>query len=129
MYVGGTMAAVAEKTDGQLDLSGADALSFTAKTGQFAIPYKGITSIEYGQKAGRRVGLAVAVSPVALFSKKRKHYLTIGFNDEKGGKQGAVFELAKGVVHSVVSTIETKSGKKIEFESDEARQHFEKEAK
>jgi hypothetical protein len=129
MYVGGTMMAMPEKTEGKLDLSGDSALVFMAKAGKFAIPYKGIASIEYGQKAGRRVGVALAVSPVALFSKKRKHFVSIAFQDEQGNKQGAVFELAKGVVHSVVTTLETRSGKKVEFESEDAKKHFEKEAK
>jgi len=129
MYVGGTISSIPEKTEGKLDLSGQSMIVFTAKPGKISIPYSGITSIEYGQKAGRRLGLALAVSPVALFSKKRKHYLSVAFQDEQGNKQGAVFELAKGVVHSVVTTLETRSGKKVEFESEDAKKHFEKEAK
>jgi hypothetical protein len=129
MYVGGTLTAISEKTEGKLDLSSDSALVFTAKAGKFTVPYKGLTSIEYGQKAGRRVGVALAVSPVALFSKKRKHYLSIAFSDEQGNKQGAVFEVAKGMIHSVVTNLETRSGKKVEFESEEAKKHFEKEAK
>jgi hypothetical protein len=129
MYVGGTLTAISEKTEGKLDLSSDSALVFTAKAGKITVPYKGLTSIEYGQKAGRRVGVALAVSPVALFSKKRKHYLSIAFSDEQGNKQGAVFEVAKGMIHSVVTNLETRSGKKVEFESEEAKKHFEKEAK
>ena len=41
------------------------------------------------------------VSPLALFSKKRKHYLTSGFSDADGKQQGAVFELAKDTVRSL----------------------------
>lgn len=129
MYVGGTVTHVPEKTEGKLDLSSDAIMLFTAKAGTISIPYKGVTSIEYGQKAGRRVGVALAVSPVALFSKKRKHYVSIAFQDEQGNKQGAVFELAKGVVHSVVTSLEARSGKKVEFESDEAKKQFEKGAK
>jgi hypothetical protein len=129
MYVGGTIRSIAEKTEGKLDLSGDSAAVFTAGSASISIPYRGITALEYGQKAGRRVGVAIAVSPVALFSKKRKHYLSIAFTDEQGNKEGAVFELAKGIVHSVVRTLEARSGKKVEFESEEAKKHFEKEAK
>ncbi len=129
MYVGGTIRSIPEKTEGKLDLSGDTAMVFTAGSTRISIPYRGITTLEYGQKAGRRVGVAIAVSPVALFSKKRKHYLSIAFTDEQGNKEGAVFELAKGIVHSVVSTLEARSGRKVEFESQEAKKHFEKEAK
>jgi hypothetical protein len=129
MYVGGTIAAVQPKTEGKLDLSNDAFAVFTAKGGKFSISYKGITSIEYGQKAGRRVGAALAVSPVLLFSKKRKHFLSVGYQDEQGNKQGAVFELSKGTVHSIATTFQTRSGKQIEFESSEAKEHFEKEMK
>jgi hypothetical protein len=87
------------------------------------IPYKTIQSLEYGQKAGRRVGVALAVSPLFLFSKKRKHFLSIAYLDEQGQKQGAVFELAKGTVRSALSTFETRSGKQIEYESEDAKKH------
>ena len=123
MYVGGTISTLSEKTEGVLNLAESSAV-FTAKSGtKLAIPYGKIESLEYGQKAGRRVGAAVVVSPLFLFSKKRKHFLTIGFEDEAGKKQGGVFELAKGIVRETLSTLETKSGKKVEYESDEARKH------
>ncbi len=125
-YVGGTVANLPEKTDGKLELQ-EDAAVFLAKNNtKLTIPYTKIESLEYGQKAGRRVGVALAVSPLFLFSKKRKHFLTVGFLDEAGKKQGAVFELAKGVVHETLSTLETKSGKKVEYESEEAKKHAEK---
>ncbi len=124
MYVGGTITAIREKTEGKLVTSGDTVATFTAKKGSFTIPYQKISSLEYGQKAGRRIGVAVAVNPLFLLSKKRKHYLTVGFVDENGNKQGAVFEIGKGKVRSVTTVLETRSGKKIEFESDDAKKHF-----
>jgi hypothetical protein len=125
LYVGGTITSVPEKTEGRLDTSDATTAKFAAKKGHFEIPYAKITGLEYGQKAGRRVGVALAVSPVALFSKKRKHYLTVSFSDDQGAKQGAVLEIGKGKIKSVTAMLETRSGKKVEFESEEARKHFE----
>jgi hypothetical protein len=123
-YVGGTAVGVAEKTEGELDLSNQDVAVFTPKSGQkISIPYKQIESLEYGQKVGRRVGVAVAVSPLFLFSKKRKHFLSIGYNDEQGKRQGVVFEMAKGIVRPTLSTFEAHSGKQVEFESEEARKN------
>lgn len=125
MYIGGTITVVPEKTEGKLDTSEAGHATFTAKKGVFRIPYASISSLEYGQKAGRRVGVALAISPVALLSKKRKHFLSIAFTDDQGNKQGAVFEVAKGRVRDVASIFEARSGKKIDFESEEAKKHFE----
>jgi autotransporter adhesin len=126
-YAGGTIADIAQNATGSLDLTDQAAL-FTTKDGKAKIvmPYANIESLEYGQKAGRRVGAAVVVSPLFLFSKTRKHFLTIAFTDEQGQKQGVVFELSKGIVNQTLSTLETRTGKKVEDESDEARKYAEK---
>jgi len=124
LYVGGTIShLIPDKTEGKFDTSGETAAVFRSKKGEVTIPYRQILTLEYGQKAGRRVGAAIVVSPVLLFSKKRKHYLTVGFNDDHGKQQGAVFELSKGSVRSVLTILETRSGKSIEYESEEARKH------
>jgi hypothetical protein len=123
MYVGGTLSSIPEKAEGRLDLTGEAELKFKYKKVEVTIQYAKIESIEYGQKAGRRVGVALAVSPLALFSKKRKHYVTIGFTDDAGKKQGAVFELSKGKVRNVLNTLESRSGKKVEYESEEAKKN------
>jgi hypothetical protein len=121
-YVGGTLS-VKENTEGTLLTSDATALSFTADKQTVFIPYEGVTSIEYGQKAGRRIGVAVMVSPLALFSKKRKHYVTLGFTDSNGKTQGAVFELGKDIVRTTLVSLEARTGKQVEYESDEAKKH------
>ena len=123
-YAGGTIATLQDNAEGSFELADGMAV-FNAKKGgaRLSIPYEKIESLEYGQKAGRRVGLAIAISPLFLFSKKRRHFLTIGFRDEAGKMQGAVFELAKGGVRETLSTLETKTGKKVEYESDDARKY------
>lgn len=125
LYVGGSINGIPEKTEGKLNLEGKGAV-FTSKKGEFSIPFQAVTSLEYGQKAGRRVGVAIAISPIALLSKKRKHFLSIGYADAAGAKQGVVFEIGKGKTHSVISAFETKSGKKVEFESEEAKKQYQK---
>ena len=129
MYVGGSIQDIPDKTEGKLVMDSPTGAEFICNKGKFAILYKEITSLEYGQKSGRRVGVAIAVSPIALFSKKRKHFLTVGFADENGVKQGAVLELSKGKTHAIITALEKHSGKKVEFESEEARKHYENEAK
>ena len=77
--------------------------------------------MEYGQKAGRRVAVAVMVSPLALFSKKRNHYLTITYKDKAGMEQAGVFELGKDIVRTTLAVLELRSKKQIEYQDDEAR--------
>jgi hypothetical protein len=126
-YAGGTIAEIAPNAVGVLDLSDQAAV-FTTKNGKakVSMPYAAIQSLEYGQKAGRHVAAAVIISPLFLFSKKRKHFLTIEFIDAESKKQGAVFELSKGIVSRTLDTLGARSGKKVEYESDEARKYAEK---
>ena len=71
MYVGGTVPNLPEGTVGALDTKNERALLFESDKGKFEIPYENITSLEYGQKAGRRLGVAITLTIWALLSKKR----------------------------------------------------------
>ena len=123
LYVGGTIAHLPEGTVGELDTQNEKALVFESSQGKFEIPYENITSLEYGQKAGRRLGVAITLTLWALLSKKRKHFLTIGFADANDKPQGVVLEVPKGRAKSTIIVLETRSGKKVEYESEEARKH------
>jgi hypothetical protein len=133
-YVGGTAAPFLQAKDpieGELRTNHPKDLQFAYGKGNnrsaFSIPYSQIIDLEYGQKAGRRVGAAVAtavlltpIGLVALFSKKRKHFLTVGYKDESNTDQVAVFELGKDIVGTTLAIVETRSGKTIEYQDKEA---------
>ncbi|MFV0389485.1 MAG: hypothetical protein ACK5NT_12100 [Pyrinomonadaceae bacterium] len=94
----------------------------------FSIPYERIIDMEYGKKAGRRVGAAIAtailVSPIGLFllfSKKRKHYITIGYMSEDEKEQVAVFELGKDLIRTSLPILKARTGKEIEYQDNEAK--------
>ena len=123
MYVGGTIAGLPEGTMGKLDTKSDKVLVFESPKGKFEIPYENVTSLEYGQKAGRRLGVALTLTLWALLSKKRKHFLTIGFTDENEKPQGVVLEIPKGTAKSFITILEVRSGKKVEYESEEAKKH------
>ena len=128
MYVGGTVPGLPENVEGRLDTSSELALVFIPDKKGIApasIAWGAITDLEYGQKAGRRVGVAVAVSPLALFSKKRNHYLTMAYLNATTGKEEAcVLELGKDIVRTTLKIIETRSGKPLKFQDDEARKQL-----
>ena len=121
MYVGGTLNTIKEGTQGVSSAKDEKVFTFQYSGNKLEIPYDQIDGLEYGQKAGRRVGVAIAVTWVALFSKKRKHFLTISWKDYQDKQQAAVFELGKGVVRTMLATMEARTGKKIEYQDDEAR--------
>lgn len=129
MYVGGTVSAIPANTESVLNLSGDSMMDFKWKTGDWQIPYSSVTSLEYGQHAGRRVGATVALGVTTLgigalpllFSKKRRHYLTIGYTDGDGKAQAAIFELGKDAIRTSLTILETRTGKKTGYEDEEAR--------
>lgn len=134
-YIGGTVPVFSGEKQpvvGELDTSNNDQVRFVPKEGknkgkEFAIAYDKFVDIEYGQKAGRRVGAATAgfillgpIGLIGLLSKKRKHYVTIGYKDGEGKDQVALLEVGKDVIRTTLSILETRSGKKIEYQDKEA---------
>jgi hypothetical protein len=120
-YVGGTIASIKAGSEGKSSTADDKVFVFEYKKERLTIPYSKINGVEYGQKAGRRVGVAILVTPLALFSKKRKHYLTVNFTDEADKQQAAVFELGKDVVRVTLASLEARTGQKIEYQDEEAR--------
>lgn len=120
-YRGGTISQLEISQSGELSLESADHLVFDVDSADFEVAYDSIRGIEYGQNAGRRLGLAIAVSPLFLLSKKRKHYLTIHFIDRRGDSQAAVLELGKKIVRTTLAALEARTGLRIEYEDEDAR--------
>lgn len=123
MYVGGTRTDIKESAEGVFDVSSETEMAFTPDKTRLrhAIPYSEVQDLEYGQHAGRRVAVALLVSPIAIFSKKRRHYLTINFKDATGKEQAVVFELGKDIVRTTLSIVEARTGKKVQYQDEEAR--------
>jgi hypothetical protein len=120
-YVGGTENQIKEGAEGKSSAKDDKHFVFEYKGGTLAIPYDQVNDLEYGQKAGRRLGLALAISPWLLLSHKRKHFLTVGWKDEQDKQHAAVLELGKSIVRTTIATLEARTGKKVDFQDDEAR--------
>lgn len=129
MYVGGTMTQVVkEETEGRLSTLDEAKMVFAAdkNAGVIEVPYATIDSFEYGQKASHRIKTAILLTPWSLFSKKRRHYLSIIWKDEEGKDAGVVFELGKDMVRPTFMVLEARTGKKVTFQDEEARKHYAK---
>ena len=120
-YVGGTVAELPSKVEGLILTTGADVMLFSSKRATVRVPYGSITNIEYGQKVGRRYAEGILISPLFLLSKKRSHFLTVGYTDAKGQQQAMVFQVNKDDVRSVLVSLEARTGRKVEFQDEEAR--------
>jgi len=120
-YVGGTISVLASKTGGFVDTRHDDVFLFQTKGITVQIPYDKINELEYGQRVGRRYAEAILISPVFLLSKTRKHFLTVGFIDDHGRQQAMVFEVGKNEVRSMLVVLEARSGRRVEYQDDDAR--------
>ena|SRR5437868_5033466 len=120
-YVGGTVAGLPSKTEGKISMTDEEVLLFRTKQVSVRIPYSKINTLEYGQRVSRHYAAAVLVSPLLLLAKKRRHFLTVGYSDERGNQQAVVFQVDKGAVRSVLVSLEAKTGRRVEFQDDDAR--------
>jgi hypothetical protein len=105
----------------RLDLTGANTLTFHFGKGLLKIEYRKVNTLEYGQNVSRRYAAAVLISPILLLSKSRKHFITLGYTDDEGRQQALVIRIEKGDIRSVLAALEARTGRRVEFQDDEAR--------
>ncbi len=120
-YVGGTLSQVRTGTQGRIRTTDPLRLVFEYKGTKLEVPYDQINLLEYGQQAGRRYVLALAISPLLLLSKSRKHFLTISYTSPGGGQQAMVLRVDKNGVRALVAGLEARTGLKVDYQDGEAR--------
>jgi hypothetical protein len=119
--VGGTPPGIAAKSSVRMDYTGADDLVFHCGTTEFRVAYQKVNTLEYGQSVNRRYAAALLLSPVLLLSKTRKHFVTLGYVDAGGKQQVLIFRVGKGDIRSVLAGLEARTGRRVEYQDDEAR--------
>jgi hypothetical protein len=120
-FVGGTLQGVDPKSTARLDYSGAEEMVFHCASGDIRVAYRRVNTLEYGQTVSRRYAAAVLLSPLLLLSKARKHFVTLGYVDAEGQQQVVVFRVEKGDIRSVLVGLEARTGRRVEYQDDEAR--------
>ncbi|MBV8820738.1 MAG: hypothetical protein JO022_20420, partial [Acidobacteriaceae bacterium] len=94
---------------------------FYSHKARWRVPYDHINLLEYGQKVDRRIIPAVLISPLFLLSKKRQHFLTVGYEDEEGRQQAMIFKVDKDAIRATLVSLEARTGRKVDFQDEEAR--------
>jgi hypothetical protein len=120
-YIGGTTAAMKSGSSGRIVLTDDHYFAFYANKAQLRIPYDQVNLLEYGQQVDRRLALALVVSPIFLLSKSRRHFLTIGYTDERGVQQAMVFRVDKNSIRAALVALEARTGLNVEYQDQEAR--------
>jgi hypothetical protein len=119
--VGGTPAGISVKSGVRIDLTDNDALVLRFARQEIRIPYQKIDTLEYGQSVSRRYAAAILISPMLLLSKSHKHFVTLGYVDGDGRHQALVLRVEKGDIRAVLTGLEARTGRRVEFQDDEAR--------
>ena len=79
------------------------------------IPYGSITKIVYERSAHRRYGAGVLVSPLLFFTKGKKHWLTVEFQNVAEVPQGFVYaRLDKDNFRQILSALRAGTGVNVE---------------
>jgi hypothetical protein len=120
-FIGGTVTGIAARSGARIDLTGTEEFTYRSAATELRVSYAKVNTIEYGQNVSRRYAAAVLISPVLLLSKSRKHFVTIGYTDGDGRQQALVFRVHKGDIRGVLSSLEARTGRRVEYQDDEAR--------
>lgn len=120
-YVGGTIEEIPAGCGGSLQAVDTTYFVFSSHKASWRVAYDQINLLEYGLKVDRRIMAAVLISPLFLLSKKRQHYLTVGYQDEQGKQQAMIFRVGKDDIRATLASLEARTGRRIEFQDDEAR--------
>ena len=77
------------------------------------IPYESIQEVVYERSEHARIKTAIYLSPLALFSKGKKHWLSMAWIEE-GKRKSLVLKLDKNNYEQIISSVETKTGREIQ---------------
>jgi hypothetical protein len=91
-------------------------VQFVSKGGSvpLRVKYEVIKSMLYERSAKPRYALGLLVAWPLLFTKSKKHWLTIQYTDPTGTGQFALLRLDKGNYREVLASAEAETGKKLE---------------
>ena len=120
-YVGGTITQIPPGCQGIVQATDDRFFVFYSGKASWRVPYEKINLVEYGEKVDRRYIAAVILSPLFLLAKKREHFLTVGYSDEDDRQQAMIFRIHKDDIRATLVVLEARTGRKVEYQDDDAR--------
>jgi hypothetical protein len=120
-YVGGTLTQLPAQASGTLHVGDEESFTFQAAGATIRVPYRDVNMLEYGQHVTRRYLEAIVISPLFILAKRRAHFLTVGYTDSAGKQQAMIFQVGGKEIRPVLVSLEARSGRKVEYQDDEAR--------
>src|SRR5580704_5703424 len=121
LYVGGTVTGVPSHSSADIDVRGENTLTLHLRAKAISVAWADVNNIEYGLHVDRRYLEAILISPLFHIAKKRSHFLTIDYMDSDGHQQAVVLEVSKGDIRQLLVSLEARTGRRVEYQDDEAR--------
>ncbi|MFN7936293.1 MAG: hypothetical protein U0R19_23385 [Bryobacteraceae bacterium] len=103
-YIGGTIAAIPQFSNGKLDLSEKGKISFHFGTHSWNVPANKVTSIEVADRKQVRILKVPGLM-------KDKRIFTIGFENERGQRQNMILEMGVETALAALPALEERSGR------------------
>jgi hypothetical protein len=121
-FMGGTIKTIGENAEGPIDLTDEKRLTFIPKNSALLeIQWNRVSQMEYGQKVARRWRSAILLSPLALFHKAKKHFVTITYQDPDKVEQAVVLEFDNDDIRMVLASLKARTLQTIIMQDDEAK--------
>lgn len=120
-YAGGTLPALEPGMKGRLSVADPVSLVFSTRRSALRIPYDRVNLLEYGQRVDRRLLEAILISPMLILSKKRAHFLAIGYQTEDGRQEAVLLRVDKNAIRAVLVSLEARTGLRVTYMDEEAR--------
>jgi hypothetical protein len=121
-YFEGAVKEMPEKKPGRLVVGDGDELEFAWEKGSWKVPYAQIKTIYLSLSRHSVLGEAFGLYGAAVGAmKKRKLLLSLILAGEDGRQRRCVFFLPQAAPAEFFAAVEKKSGRKVVYESEEAR--------
>ncbi|OFV97306.1 MAG: hypothetical protein A3H28_02965 [Acidobacteria bacterium RIFCSPLOWO2_02_FULL_61_28] len=89
-------------------------LQFVGKATNFTVKYERVKNLIYERTARPRYVSGILLAWPLLFTKGKKHFLTVQYADDTGAGQFATVRLEKGNYQEILVTAEAETGIKVE---------------
>ncbi len=109
MYEGGTVGSMKRGAMGRLDTASQTLLTFEYPGGNLVIPYAKIDSYEISEEVARHLGALPALAVILVRKRQRRHFLRVGYRDERDVSQVAVFEVPKQTPRTLAAVMQTRA--------------------
>jgi hypothetical protein len=122
MYVQGRVKELPDKKPGKLDVADATVLQFTWDKGSWKVPFAQIRTVYVALSRRSAMGEAFGLPGAAIAeAKTRKLLLSLTLTDDSGNNRNCVFFIRGAASPQFWKTLESRTGRDVIFESEEAR--------